>query len=194
MNNKKKMTDHAYYMKNREQIKKRTWAYALTERGKDVQRRAQAKYRKTEGSRAAKRRYKQTEKGKAAEKRSDRSPAGLARHKRYLSTKQGSLLLNQRVKRSFFKRMYGLTVEEYTRLSHLQRNRCKICDRRVHQLCVDHKEKGSFRGLLCNTCNVGLGMFADSIVYLQSAVRYLKAVQRKQLKDVKVKPWVSIAV
>lgn len=77
---------------------------------------------------------------------------------------------------------YGLTIEEYIRLCKLQRNKCKICERRVYRLCVDHKEKGSFRGLLCNTCNVGLGMFADSVVYLQSAIRYLKVSQGKQFK------------
>lgn len=80
---------------------------------------------------------------------------------------------------------YGLTLEEYTQLSCAQNNQCKICGRHVSRLCVDHKEKGSYRGLLCSTCNVGLGMFRDSITYLQSAIKYLKAYQGKQLKSPK---------
>lgn len=79
---------------------------------------------------------------------------------------------------------YGLTIEEYTRLSRLQNNQCKICAKRVARLFVDHKEKGTFRGLLCNTCNVGIGMFSDSIANLRSAIRYLQdANKRKRSRD-----------
>jgi len=169
----KKEADRLYYLKNKERIKKQTRAYALTDRGKDVQRRAQAKYRKTEASRIAKRKYKKTEKGKITESRADRSAAGYARHRRYLRTSQGIKLRRLHAQRSYFKITYGLTLEEYLRLCELQRHRCKICDKRVAKLCVDHKEKGSFRGLLCNTCNVGLGMFSDSVTHLESAIRYL---------------------
>ncbi len=37
----------------------------------------------------------------------------------------------------------------------------------------DH-ETGEVRGLLCNRCNAGLGMFEDSLEGLQRAVVYLK--------------------
>ena len=36
-----------------------------------------------------------------------------------------------------------------------------------------HKTK-KIRGLLCHTCNSGLGMFKDNIEYLKNAIKYLE--------------------
>lgn len=171
----RKICDKLYYMRHRDRIKRATRAYALTEKGRDVQNRAQAKYRKTSGSRAAKQRYKRTLKGKLTAARSDKSSKGKERHRRYLQTDHARQLRRAGARRSFLKRIYGLTELEYYRLCRIQNNRCKICNKYTRKLCVDHKKKGSYRGLLCNTCNVGLGMFTDSIKSLQSAIRYLKA-------------------
>lgn len=54
MSTDKKTSDHNYYLAHREDIKHRTRLYALSLKGKEVQRLAQAKYRKTTSSLEAK--------------------------------------------------------------------------------------------------------------------------------------------
>lgn len=73
---------------------------------------------------------------------------------------------------------YGITPEEYAELLFLQGGVCKICggqskgDRR---LAVDHcHTTGKIRGLLCNTCNAGLGQFGDNVELLRKAITYLE--------------------
>ncbi len=70
-------------------------------------------------------------------------------------------------------RNYGLVPQEYKEMLSQQRACCNICGEKV-ALTVDHSHKsGIVRGLLCNKCNWGLGMFDDNIDLLASAVSYL---------------------
>jgi hypothetical protein len=74
---------------------------------------------------------------------------------------------------------YGITEEEYNNRRKLQNNSCEICgdheDNQPHgRLHVDHcHTTGLFRGLLCNTCNTGLGMFKDNTTVLFKAIEYI---------------------
>jgi hypothetical protein len=50
---------------------------------------------------------------------------------------------------------------------------CEICGR-IDSLHCDHDHgTGEHRGWLCNNCNAGLGMFADSPELLKAAAQYL---------------------
>lgn len=50
---------------------------------------------------------------------------------------------------------------------------CEICGANEN-LCWDHCHvTDKFRGTLCSTCNTGLGMFKDSILFLDAAIKYL---------------------
>jgi hypothetical protein len=76
-------------------------------------------------------------------------------------------------------RNYRLTSKEYLQMLADQDFSCAICSCNVtgtdKVLVVDHNhETGEVRGLLCSTCNTGLGMFKDSINNLSNAMKYLK--------------------
>ena len=74
---------------------------------------------------------------------------------------------------------FGIGVEDYERLYAAQGGCCAICgrthsDRRGHRLAVDHcHATGRVRGLLCSSCNQGLGKFADDPERLRRAADYL---------------------
>lgn len=75
---------------------------------------------------------------------------------------------------------YKITPEDYDKLLLTQEYKCRICS--IHQeataikrLHVDHcHTTNKVRGLLCENCNRGLGMFQDNVVNLQQAIEYLK--------------------
>jgi hypothetical protein len=74
--------------------------------------------------------------------------------------------------------MYGIDIEEYTKLLEKQDFKCAICGSRgsdIKSLAVDHDHAtGKVRGLLCDSCNLGIGKFKDSTELLTSAINYLK--------------------
>lgn len=81
------------------------------------------------------------------------------------------------VKASRILRKYGLTRLQYLAMQDLQSGRCAICDRMPDErgLVVDHcHASGRVRKLLCNNCNALLGMAADNIQTLKSAIQYLE--------------------
>lgn len=75
---------------------------------------------------------------------------------------------------------YGLSKEDYAFMLKEQDHKCKICgkdelDSARQRLNVDHcHTTGRIRGLLCHTCNVGLGMFKEDPDLLAVAINYLK--------------------
>lgn len=60
---------------------------------------------------------------------------------------------------------------------------CAVCgqpDAR-RELSVDHcHETGYVRGLLCSTCNLGLGMLGDDLLGLRRVVAYLEAAEARR--------------
>lgn len=72
---------------------------------------------------------------------------------------------------------YGLSYEQYKNMHERQDYLCAICQHKCHEddLHVDHDhDTGQVRGLLCSSCNTGLGMFKDKIRCLASAIVYLE--------------------
>lgn len=74
------------------------------------------------------------------------------------------------------KSKYGVTEEAYNALFQAQNGRCKICRlNSPKKLSIDHDHTtGRIRGLLCQSCNVGVGMFKDDVDLLAKAIEYLK--------------------
>lgn len=75
--------------------------------------------------------------------------------------------------------LYGLTIADYERMYLDQTGRCYLCgseDWTMPRGClhVDHDHKtGKVRGLLCENCNRGLGMFKDDLLLLRKAAAYV---------------------
>ena len=83
------------------------------------------------------------------------------------------------------KKRYGLAPEDLERMLRDQDNKCCICGQEIflhgssvdkNKIAhVDHDHKtGKVRGLLCDSCNTGLGRFRDNPEYLLKAASYLK--------------------
>ena len=82
--------------------------------------------------------------------------------------------------------LYGLPRGGYQALLARQGGVCGICgEQSFRWLCIDHcHSSGKVRGLLCNKCNVILGMCHDDPNILRAAIAYLEAADRHR-------PWWS---
>lgn len=70
---------------------------------------------------------------------------------------------------------YGITEEEFQIKLNKQNNKCAICNMGfIETPRIDHDhETGNVRGLLCNSCNGGLGLFKDNLELITKALSYL---------------------
>ncbi len=78
--------------------------------------------------------------------------------------------------RSRLKRVYKAKDKDVN--SYLKINNCQICGIHITKKnkSFDHDhDTGEYRGTLCRDCNIGLGLFYDSISNLENAIKYLKS-------------------
>lgn len=90
----------------------------------------------------------------------------------------------------WLKRKFGLTPEAYQELLASVDHKCQICgadegaskrNRKWTALSIDHvHESDEIRGVLCDRCNPGIGMFKDDPELLEAAAAYLRAFQPKR--------------
>jgi hypothetical protein len=74
---------------------------------------------------------------------------------------------------------YGITLADYNRRLELQGNKCACCGRSEPGgrggFAVDHDHAtGLIRGLLCNSCNLGIGHLGDSVEGVLNAYNYMR--------------------
>lgn len=96
----------------------------------------------------------------------------------YRSRRQEIDRLRLPVRRAFYRsqtlRRYGLTLRDYQLMLENQSGGCGICGARSHRLVVDHcHATGRVRGLLCQTCNKGLGALGDTVEAIRGVLSYL---------------------
>jgi len=84
-----------------------------------------------------------------------------------------------------YKRKYGIEYKDYLKMYEKQKGRCLIClfifpkvgtfsKGKKDVLVVDHcHNSGKIRGLICNKCNQGLGLFNDCPETIINAAFYL---------------------
>jgi hypothetical protein len=82
--------------------------------------------------------------------------------------------------KSYYKRTYGLTMDEVEAMRAAGCAICGITDwpGRHKQGHIDHcHETGVVRGVLCSECNTGLGKFRDDPALLLRAADYLTSAR-----------------
>ena len=86
------------------------------------------------------------------------------------------------------KTKYNLTVEQFTAMHSDQQGSCLVCEQSIDNVftgvegkksAVDHcHSTGKIRGLLCKTCNSGLGSLKDSPELLRKGADYIEDSRR----------------
>lgn len=82
---------------------------------------------------------------------------------------------------------FGITKADYDALLSAQGGGCATCGITQNtqgkaNLSVDHcHDSGVVRGLLCNSCNLAIGLVKDDPERLRAMARYLEASQRPKL-------------
>ena len=140
-----------------------------------------------EGSRAAQARYraKNSEKVAANQKKWNKTPKARAYRAKWFADRPDYMPAyqakysqdNAEVRRwKAIKRIYGLTQADYDALSRHQENMCAVCmtDLAAVKVHIDHcHASGRIRGLLCNRCNLALGLLRESADNAARARDYL---------------------
>lgn len=91
--------------------------------------------------------------------------------------------LEHRKYKRFIKKTYNFSYDQYEQMFDSQGGKCAICESKMgnnktSRLFVDHcHDTMRVRGLLCGSCNVGLGHFRDSPKLLRKALNYLSDVE-----------------
>lgn len=93
-------------------------------------------------------------------------------------------MVREGYKDTYLKKTFNISLDDYNNLKKKQNNYCSICNKPEHRLgkfgfkkdlAVDHcHSTGKVRGLLCQNCNTGLGLFKDDKETLAKAIKYLK--------------------
>lgn len=86
--------------------------------------------------------------------------------------------VKEQKRKGHLKNTFSISIDEWNEMFSLQNGCCDIC--KLHassftkRLAVDHcHTTGKIRGLLCESCNLGLGKFKDNIEVLENAINYL---------------------
>lgn len=82
----------------------------------------------------------------------------------------------ERMRNWELKKLFGITLDDYKKLSEQQNHVCKICknpEKNNKRLAVDHcHDTGKIRGLLCFTCNMGIGYLKHNPELIKIAALY----------------------
>jgi hypothetical protein len=92
----------------------------------------------------------------------------------------------EKFRTEIFARTYNITPEEYHKIVADSNNICAICRKKCaghgyEELHIDHDhDTGLVRGMLCFTCNSGIGFLKDNMDLLASAIIYLTDINSRQ--------------
>lgn len=155
--------DHAYYEQHKERILTRQRARRIE---------------KSEEISAKKRIYESTP---------ERKSARLMAQRKYEKLHKAKITRKKRYYRML--KAHNITAEHFQKIHEKQDGKCLICNLVIavddRQWCIDHDHvTGDIRGLLCRSCNCGLGNFHDSPKLLRAAIRYLQQRSLFDMRDI----------
>jgi hypothetical protein len=159
---KKLDTQRRYREKNRDNLNEKNREYRKN--NKEIVRESNRKW-------SANNRDKVNEKQRRYAER-NKEKLKLKQHQFYLKNKD-------KVKEFSLLRKYNISLEQYKKMLKDQHNKCLLCQTKDEDttskfLVVDHCHKtGKVRGLLCNPCNTGIGLFKENIEVLEKTIKYL---------------------
>lgn len=77
-----------------------------------------------------------------------------------------------------------MSFEAFVEMKERQKNLCAICGNKCtsgRNLAIDHCHKRNIvRGLLCGSCNLGIGKFKDDVSLLKQAIEYIKRYETSE--------------
>jgi len=82
------------------------------------------------------------------------------------------------------RKKYNISLEDYASMHDTQDGRCAICFKRdTKMLAVDHDHQtGQVRELLCQKCNMALGLIDEDIDIMFMMIEYAKYWHNKRLE------------
>ena len=165
-----------WYRENRKRVSARNKSYYSVQRDK-ILARNRAYYRRNKVAVLARRRkWATNNKTRVRQLSRDwylrNKERALTEHRKYYRRNRKRFLETTRRRRLLVR--YGLTPEQVTAQQQKQRGKCTTC-RRTRPLHIDHRhDTGSFRSLLCGSCNRALGLVREDIDVLKRMIRYLR--------------------
>lgn len=153
-----------YYQDNKDKFReyKRNWRQANKEKSNESNKKYRDSHKESEALRHKKYRETHQEELKAME------------HARLVSRQAKQREWNLRKK-------YGVSIDEFNKMIDTQQGKCATCNcvldlsyGQKSRFAVDHNhETGKVRGVLCNVCNISLGLIRDNVNTLQNMITYL---------------------
>ena len=166
-----------YYQEHREQ----RIAESIEYQSRNAQKRREYMRRWSEQNRDHVREYRRATAGRRNERNRQRYKTDAAYREKIKADVKSGRKRHPKTRWARNLRNVGLTLEDYDTMLAGQGGGCAICgnhesgDKRTPRFHVDHcHATGVVRGLLCSSCNLGLGKFADSPERLERAALYLR--------------------
>jgi RNA polymerase-binding transcription factor DksA len=185
--------EESYFYKNKETDKLGSWCKDClrlshqTETRKEYQKKHNKEYKKTEKWKTYFKKYRKKNIEKFRERLNDwkkNNPEKVKEYrKKYRDSEKGKEYVKKYKNSDVYtkwkkkKRLlaYGITENELENMKQKQKDKCAICGKPISEnFVIDHDHKtGKVRGLLCISCNTGLGHLKDNKVAMLKAIDYL---------------------
>jgi len=96
----------------------------------------------------------------------------------------------EEIKEYHITRLYGLSLSEFNAILEQQDYKCAICGKPLENrknVHIDHDhETQRVRGVLCGSCNMGIGQFGDNPSVVHKAYKYLYRGRLSELQGISI--------